>query len=128
MRHATDLGKMINTASGRPHDKALRLARTCVNFDIPDGVLGSVPQKCMALSRATGSKLQKICTGELGRDMSLENEKWMKQDRFIPGVLILRIAHYHRFGNESENPDRSVKFLQDSVKRCRKRWREDKNR
>ena len=56
----------INTASGRPDDKALAWARQAEDESLPDDHFQKVPRIFATLSRKLAAVLQKNATGELG--------------------------------------------------------------
>ena len=61
---------------------------------------------------ASAPNLHKLCTGELGRQITLINEQWIKKDMFMPGLLVLRMII--RYFATDKGPDAcfSVKDLE----------------
>ena len=188
----------INTASGRPDDKAMCWAREAENDELPDSHFHVVPKRFATLSRKIASAVQENAHGELGRNITETVEDWIRENKSVPGLLLLRmvfkyystgrpaeamfnlndlqqvkminnnleqymntltlvlkgmkhkpdletqeflffenirkhpklsedIAHYRRLP-EGSGGDRSLRFLEDSVKRCLQTEREEKMR
>ena len=85
----------INTASGRPDDKALAWAMTADDEGVTEDQLMVIPNKFRQLSRKITGKLQNMATGELGRFITQIVEDWLKTKRTAPGLLLLRIILTH---------------------------------
>ena len=82
----------INTASGRPDDKALAWAREVEDETKELEYFDEVPRRFKLLSRKLATALQKIATGELGRRITQKAEDYMKEGRSVPGLVLLRVV------------------------------------
>ena len=93
----------INTTSARPDDKALEWARTVEDENLSEESFFKVPKKFATLSRKLSSQLQRIATGELGRQITQKVEDCLKQGKSAPGLVLLRmILKYYSSGRHAE--------------------------
>ena len=81
----------INTAFGRPDDKAFIRARPVEDESISDEDLRVVPRKFAILSRKIAATLQEKATGQVGRIITQTAGNWIKEGKSVPGLLLLRI-------------------------------------
>ena len=61
------------------------------------------PRQFTTLSRQTAAALQKVATSEIGRKLTRMTESYVKQDKAILGLVILRkIVEYHSTSRQAE--------------------------
>ena len=87
-----DIYYQINAAANRLDNKALIWVRSAQDFNITDEELEEVPPEFPVISRDICAKLHRMCTGELGRNITLLNEKCISKNLTMPGPLVLRCA------------------------------------
>ncbi len=82
---------------------ALKWARQAEDESISLEVLGEVPRQFTTLSRKLAAALQKVATSEIGRKITRMTESYVKQDKAIPGLVILRkIVEYYSTSRQAE--------------------------
>ena len=111
----------INTASGRPDDKAMRWARELEDMGLPDSHFETVPKRFATLSRKIATAVQKNAHGELGRNITETVEDWIRGNRSVPGLVLLRMVfRYYSTGRPAEamfnlNDLQNVKMINNNL-------------
>ena len=93
----------VNAASGREDDLALKWARQVEDDSVSLADLEVVPRQFITLSRKIAAALQKVAPSEIGRKITRMTESYVKQDKAIPGLVILRkIVEYYSTSRQAE--------------------------